>query len=94
METTVTLTVTVNAEGNLDIPPELQTQLTPGDQYKVAITEEGLLFKKVKKLFDWEEFRRRRDESEPDPNPMTMEEICAIVKEVRHQMNLEGKSES
>ena len=54
METTLTLTVTVNAEGNLEIPPELQTQLTPGDQYKVAITEEGLLFKKVKKGFDWD----------------------------------------
>jgi hypothetical protein len=94
METTVTLTVTVNAEGNLDIPAELQTQLTPGDQYKVAITEEGLLFKKVKPGFDWDKWEQRLEVATPDPDELTMEEICAIVKEVRHQINLERKSES
>ena len=45
------------------------------------MTEDGIFFKKAPK-FDWQELRKRREEVN-DPNPLTTEEICEIVREVR-----------
>ncbi|MGL4377660.1 MAG: hypothetical protein ACRCT1_14570 [Microcoleaceae cyanobacterium] len=79
------ITVCVSADGKLEVPAEIQTQLQPGDRYQVIVTGDKIVFEKVKAGFDWEELRRRRDSLPPDPNPMTMEEICEIVREVRHE---------
>jgi bifunctional DNA-binding transcriptional regulator/antitoxin component of YhaV-PrlF toxin-antitoxin module len=86
------ITVRVNSEGKLEIPTEIETQLNPGDQYNVIVTGDSIIFQKVAG-FDWEELRRRRDSLPPDPNPMTMEEICEIVREVRREKRLERESQ-
>ncbi|NEO52821.1 MAG: hypothetical protein F6K54_06845 [Okeania sp. SIO3B5] len=49
------------------------------------MTEDSLVFQKVKKGFDWEEWERRVEAANPDPNQLTTEEICEIVREVRYQ---------
>ncbi len=80
--------VIVSSERKLEIPPEIEAQLNPGDRYSVIVTADRIVFQKVAG-FDWEELRRRRESLPPEPNPMTMEEICEIVREVRREKRLE-----
>jgi hypothetical protein len=87
------ITVCVSADGKLEVPAEIQTKLQPGDRYQVIVTGDKIVFEKVKASFDWEELRRRRDSLPPDPNPMTMEEICEIVREVRREKLSERESQ-
>ena len=85
--------VPVNSDGKLEIPAEIEAQLKPGDRYTVTVTADNIVFQKVKAGFDWEELRRRRESLPPDPNPMTMEEICELVREVRREKRLERESQ-
>jgi len=87
------ITVAVSPDGKLEIPAEVESQLKSGDKYTVTVTEDSIVFQKMKAGFDWEEFRRRRDSLPPDPNPMTIEEICEIVWEVRHEKKSERESQ-
>ena len=82
------ITVAVNSEGKLEIPAEIESQLKPGDKYTLTVTEDSIVFEKLKAGFDWEELRRRRDSLPPDPNPMSIEEICEIVREVRREKKI------
>ncbi|MBC5794561.1 MAG: hypothetical protein ACKPEO_08185 [Sphaerospermopsis kisseleviana] len=76
-----TITITFTPEGNLELPPEIREQFVNGEKYAVSFTEDGILFKKAPKI-DWQELRKRR-EAVNDPNPLTTEEICEVVREVR-----------
>lgn len=87
------ITVYVNADRKLEIPAEIENQLKPGDRYQVVVSEDRIVFEKVKAGFDWEKFRQRRESIAPDPNPMTMEEICEIVHEVRREQRAETESQ-
>ncbi len=58
----------------------------------MTVTADNIVFQKVAG-FDWEELRRRRESLPPDPNPMTMEEICELVREVRREKGLERESQ-
>ncbi|MEG5203414.1 hypothetical protein QUB69_16305 [Microcoleus sp. AT13-A6] len=86
------ITVPVNPDGKLEIPAEIEAQLKPGDRYAVTVTGDSIVFQKVAG-FDWEELRRRRESLPLDPNPMTMEEICELVREVRREKRLERESQ-
>jgi len=79
-----TITVMLTPEGNLELPPEIRAQFSNGEQYSVVTTEDTIVFKKVPK-FDWDKLRQRREELGEDPDQMTMEEICEIVREVRRE---------
>lgn len=84
--------VDVGPDGQLKIPVEIQSQLTPGDRYKVTVTADSLVFEKVKTGFDWDEWERRVEAANPDPDQLTTEEICEIVREVRCQNSFKNES--
>ncbi|WP_449419716.1 hypothetical protein [Phormidium nigroviride] len=86
------VTVRVSSEGKLEIPPELESQLNPGDRYTAIVTADSIVFQKVAS-FDWEEWERRVEAANPDPDELTMEEICEIVREVRREKRLEKESQ-
>jgi hypothetical protein len=77
--------ISVTPERQLEIPPEIQAQLTPGDEYLIWQTEDTILFKKVQKPLQLNDLFHRVDALEPDPDQPSDDEICQIVKEVRHQ---------
>ena len=87
------ITVAVSPDGKLEIPAEIESQLKSGDKYTVTVTEDSMVFQKVTTGFDWEEWRRRIDSLPPDPNPMTIEEICELVREVRREKQSERESQ-
>ncbi|NEP78224.1 MAG: hypothetical protein F6K17_14495 [Okeania sp. SIO3C4] len=82
--------VNVTPDRQLKIPTEIQSQLTPGDRYTITMTEDSLVFQKIKKGFDWDEWERQVEAANPDPNQLTTEEICEIVQEVRYQNSLKN----
>ncbi len=85
------ITVPVNPDGKLEIPAEIEAQLKPGDRYTVTVTGDSIVFQKVAG-FDWEEWERRVEAASPDPDELTMEEICELVKEVRREKGSEIES--
>ena len=85
------ITVPVNSDGKLEIPPEIEAQLKPGDRYTVTVTADNIVFQKVAG-FDWEEWERRIEAVSPDPDELTMEEICELVREVRREKRSEIES--
>lgn len=80
-----TITITLTPEGNLELPPEIREQFSNGEQYSVVTTEDSITFKKVPKL-TWDDLRERRAELGEDPDRLTTEEICEIVREVGREM--------
>ena len=85
------ITVPVNSDGKLEIPAEIEAQLKPGDRYTVTVTADNIVFQKVAG-FDWEEWERRIEAVSPDPDELTMEEICELVREVRREKRSEIES--
>jgi bifunctional DNA-binding transcriptional regulator/antitoxin component of YhaV-PrlF toxin-antitoxin module len=86
METNTDIRVKITAEGQLELPAEMQAKLIPGDEYMVSITEAEIVLKKIRKpTVNLDEFLQRLDELEPDPNQPSLEEISEIVKEVRRE---------
>ena len=81
--------VSVTGDRQLEIPPEVQAQLTPGDEYLIWATDDAITFKKIQKPLRFDELQKRIDDLEPDPEDMSLEEISALVKEVRQQMKSE-----
>jgi bifunctional DNA-binding transcriptional regulator/antitoxin component of YhaV-PrlF toxin-antitoxin module len=77
--------VQVTAEGQLELPAEIQAKLSPGDEYMVTITEGEIVMKKIRKPLTWNELSQIIEESEPDPDQPSLEEISEIVKEVRRE---------
>ncbi len=85
METNTDILVKVTAEGQLELPAEIQAKLSPGDEYMVSITEAEIVMKKIRKPLSWNELSQILEESEPDPDQPSLEEISEIVKEVRRE---------
>lgn len=77
--------VKVTPEGQLELPFEIQTQLRPGDEYKISITEDSIVFKKVQKPLTWAELSWRIEQLGSDPHQPTLQEISEMVKEIRQE---------
>ena len=84
METNLTIKVT--NERQLSLPLEIQSQLQPGDEYRVIVTENSIVLEKISQSIDLDEFLQKIEEIKPDPNQPTLEEISDIVKEVRREI--------
>jgi hypothetical protein len=79
-----TITINLTPEGNLQLPLEIREQFSNGEQYLVITSENTITFRKATKL-SWQELREKRKLIGNDPNPLSNEEICGIVKEVRKE---------
>jgi bifunctional DNA-binding transcriptional regulator/antitoxin component of YhaV-PrlF toxin-antitoxin module len=79
--------VKVTNEGQLDLPPEIRSQLKIGDEYRVIVKEDGIVLEKISKpTVDLDLFLQELEELESDPSELTLQEISEIVKEVRHEL--------
>lgn len=79
--------IRVTDEKQLNLPLEIQSQLQPGNEYRVIIKDNCILLEKITKpTADLDEFLQQLEELEPDPNQPTLQEISEIVKEVRQEL--------
>ncbi|MEY3867030.1 MAG: hypothetical protein RLZZ338_921 [Cyanobacteriota bacterium] len=83
---TIKSTAKVTSEGKLEIPPEILQQLQPLTEYEILVTENEIKLTKTKKRLSLDELFQRIDETEPDPDEPSLEEISEIVKEVRQEL--------
>jgi len=83
MDTEVFVKVTPLCQ--IELPSEIQAQLHPGDEYKVSVTEDSIVLKKIQQPLDLNEWFRRIEELGFDPNQPTLQEISDMVKEVRRE---------
>jgi hypothetical protein len=78
------LLIQINREGKLELPPEVQTHLKPGDKYMISLTEDSIILKKVHQdTVNLEQFFERLETMEPDPDQPTLAEISQMIKEAR-----------
>lgn len=77
-----TITINLTPEGNLQLPLEIREQFSNGEKYLVITGKDTITFRKAPKS-GWQELREKRQLLGTDPNPLSNEEICEIVKEVR-----------
>ena len=79
--------ICVTPDLQLELPPEIQAQLTPGDRYQISITNGSILLKKVQPTeTGFADLWQRLEELGLDPDQPSDEEICAMVKAVRREM--------
>ncbi|MBO3459225.1 hypothetical protein G7B40_027520 [Aetokthonos hydrillicola Thurmond2011] len=81
------LVVQVTAEGQLEIPPEVLSSLQPGDEYYLWQEDDMLVFKKIQKPNGLSCLWQKLDELGTDPEQPSMEEITAMVNEVRRKIS-------
>jgi bifunctional DNA-binding transcriptional regulator/antitoxin component of YhaV-PrlF toxin-antitoxin module len=84
---TKTLVVQVTADGQLEIPPEVLSRLQPGDEYCLWEEEDMIVLKKIQKPRGLSGLWQKIDELGADSEQLPMEDITAMVKEVRHRLS-------
>lgn len=75
--------VSVTSDRQIELPPDFQAQLQPGDEYLVWTTEDSITFKKVRKPKGFAELMAKVEAAGPDPAAVSLDELSAIVREVR-----------
>jgi hypothetical protein len=80
-----TTLVSVTADRQLELPPEIQATLHPGDEYLIWQTTDTIVFKKVQKPETLADIRAKVNALGSDPEAPTLEELSQIVREVRQQ---------
>jgi hypothetical protein len=81
--------IRVTEEKQINLPPEIQSQLHPDDEYRVIIKANSIVLEKITRTsVDLDEFLQSLEKLEPDPNQPSLEEISEIVKDVRRQLSL------
>ncbi len=78
--------VSVTGNRQIEIPPELQAQLTPGDEYIISISDDFITFQKIQKPLGYSELLKRIEALGPDSEEMSLEEISSMVREVRQEI--------
>ena len=84
--TTQTAVITVTEERQLNLPTDLLGNLEPGDEYILWQEEDTIVLKKIHKPKGLSKLWQKIDELGEDTEQLSIEEITAMVKEVRHQM--------
>jgi hypothetical protein len=77
--------VSVTPDKQLELPPDIQEKLVPGDEYLIWQTEDSITFKKVNQPVSFEQLKEKIAQLGQDETWMSEEEVCQIVKEVRKQ---------
>lgn len=77
--------ISVNPNRQLELPEELLQRLNPGDEYLLWQTEDTILLKKIQKPAAFDALMAKVTALGPDPEQLSMQDLTALVKEVRHE---------
>ncbi|MEH1912615.1 MAG: hypothetical protein V7L05_33420 [Nostoc sp.] len=79
--------IRVTDEKQINLPAEIESQLIPGDEYRIILKENCIVLEKItQQNIDLDDFLQSLEQLEPDPNQPTLEEISEIVKDVRQEL--------
>jgi hypothetical protein len=77
--------ISVNPNRQLELPEDLLQRLNPGDEYLLWQTEDTILLKKIQKPAACDALMAKVAALGPDPEQLSMQDLTALVKEVRHE---------
>jgi bifunctional DNA-binding transcriptional regulator/antitoxin component of YhaV-PrlF toxin-antitoxin module len=80
-----TTIVSVTSDLQLEVPPEIQSKLRPGDEFIIWEEGENIFFQKLQKQKSISDLRSRVQSLGPDPNQPTLAELGEIVREYRQE---------
>jgi hypothetical protein len=78
--------VSVNDQRQLDLPDDILQTLNPGDEYLVWQTGDRILLQKIQKPSTFDALMAKVEALGPDPDQLSMDDITALVKEVRREI--------
>jgi hypothetical protein len=78
--------VSVNNQCQIDLPEDILQTLNPGDEYLVWQTGDSILLQKIQKPSTFDALMAKVDALGPDPNQLSMDDITALVKDVRREI--------
>lgn len=77
----------VTAQGQLELPPEISSELQPGDEFTIWQEEDTIVLKRLQKSQDFSQLWQKIDELGDDPEQPSIEELTAMAKKVRHRLS-------
>jgi hypothetical protein len=80
-----TTIVSVTSELQLEVPPEIQSKLRPGDEFMIWEEGENIFFQKLQKQTSISDLRSRVQSLGSDPDRPTLAELGEIVREYRQE---------
>jgi hypothetical protein len=80
-----TTIVSVTSDLQLEVPPEIQSKLRPGDEFMIWEEGENIFFQKLQKQASISDLRSRVQSLGPDPDQATLAELGEIVREYRQE---------
>ena len=75
--------ISVTADRQFLVPLEVQDLLQPGEEYELKLTQDGMIFKKVRHFGNFDRLMEKVDAVGNDPNEPSLDEISELVKAVR-----------
>lgn len=81
----IAIIISVTEDRQLELPPEIQSKLNPGDEYMIWQSDDTILFKKIQKPLAYSDLWEKIEALGSDPNELSLEEISEIVREVRRR---------
>jgi hypothetical protein len=73
--------VSVTPSLQLEIPPEIQAKLHPGDEFMIWEEGENIFFQKLQKPISLSDLQSRVQSSGVDPEQLTLEDLSELVRE-------------
>jgi hypothetical protein len=80
-----TTIVSVTSDLQLEVPPEIQSKLRPGDEFMIWEEGENIFFQKLQKQKSISDLRSRVKSLGPDPDQPTLAELGEAVREYRQE---------
>ncbi len=78
--------VSVNGQRQIDLPEDILQTLNPGDEYLVWQTGDSILLQKIQKPSAFDALLAKVEALGPDPDQLSMDDITALVKDVRREI--------
>jgi hypothetical protein len=85
--------VSVNDKCQIDLPEDILQTLNPGDEYLVWQTGDSILLQKIQQPSAFDALTVKVEALGPDPDQLTMDDITALVKNVRREIAAQAPQE-
>jgi hypothetical protein len=80
-----TTIVSVTSDLQLEVPPEIQSKLRPGDEFMIWEEGENIFFQKLQKQKSISDLRSRVQSRGTDPDQPTLAELGEMVRGYRQE---------
>ncbi len=81
--------VSVSPDKQLELPPDIQEKLIPGDEYLLWENDDSIMFKKVQKMLTLDNLQQKVKALGKDETWMSEEEVTEVIKQLKNKKKQE-----